>query len=71
VKVGDLIKYRDRPEGQTYSPSIDKLLCCWGEYGLVIELLERENTPGLIYMDFNGDFIHAKQSNLRVVSKNR
>jgi hypothetical protein len=73
MKVGDLVKYRERiptdPE-----PSIVGDLGAWGNIGIVIEVFsmrwgnEKIPTPSIEYVDFNGDKIICKTVEVEVIN---
>ena len=66
MKVGDLVRYRDRIPTDPYPSSISHC-AAWGSMGIVISVFEAEwgvigvLIPSLEFIDFDGDWIICKQ----------
>ena len=68
MKVGDLVRYRDRLTTDPSPPG------SWGRTGVVIELtMDRFgkdiDEPAVEYMTAQGDFICARQADLGVINE--
>ena len=73
MKVGDLVRYRDRIPTDPYPSSISH--CgAWGSMGIVISVFEAEwgvigvLIPSLEFIDFDGDWIICKQEDVEVIN---
>lgn len=69
MKVGDLVKYRDRKSTDPPPPG------SWGEVGLIISVAtdrfrEDFKEASIEYMNDDGDFIIARQDDVEVISEN-
>lgn len=72
MKVGDLIKYRDRIPADPDPKGIED--GAWGSIGIVISVFEAEwgtggpPIPSVEYVDFAGDYVICKQEDLEVIN---
>lgn len=76
MKIGDLIKYRDRIPSDP-DPKDAGEGAAWGSMGVVVSVFEAEwgtdgpPIPSVEYIDFAGDCVISKQEDLEVISASR
>ena len=74
MKIGDLVRYRDR---RPTDPLPDGRHDGWGLIGIVMRILEEpygpngEREPSIEYVDSNGDWIICKQEDVEVINESR
>jgi hypothetical protein len=70
MKVGDMVRYRDRIPTDPLPPG------SWGRTGVIIELTmdrfrEIFDEPAAEYMNIHGDFVIARRADLEVINESR
>ena len=74
MKVGDLVRYRDRIPTDPHPRDIYGG-GAWGSFGIVISVFEAEwgttgvLIPSLEYVDFDGDWVICKQEDVEVINE--
>ena len=73
MKVGDLIKYRDRIPTDPHPRDIFGG-GSWGDMGIVIDIINEQwepfgdYVPSIVYVDFGGDRVICKQEDVEVIN---
>ena len=70
MKIGDLVKYRDRIKTD---PEPDGIHDGWGNMGIVVKIFSANwgldlNVPSVEYVDLDGDWIICKQEDVEVIN---
>ena len=68
MKVGDLIKYRDRKPTDPHPDDVGDF-GAWGCIGIVIEIMK--DITWIKYIDVNGDHVTCKREDVEVISESR
>ena len=73
MKVGDLVKYRDRISSDP-TPEVAGEAACWGDVGIVIDIFETQwqepglYEPSIIFINTEGEKMVCRQAEVEVIN---